>query len=101
MRIDPLEQAERLQVLDDPLAHAQPIDAGIFAGVFVVGAVGIEQVDHRQGIAQAGLVIVGIVAGGDLDDAGAEGRVDQKRSAMIGISRSVSGKSTCLPIRCL
>ena len=87
VRVDPLEQVERLQVLDDPLAHAQAIDAGVLAGIFVVGAVGVEQVDHRQRIAQAGLVVVGIVAGRDLDDAGAERRVDQER---IGDDRDLA-----------
>ena len=79
VRVDPFEQVECLQVLDDPLAHAQAIDAGVFAGIFVVGSVRIEQVDHRQALSQTGLIIVGIMAGSDLDDAGAEGRVDQER----------------------
>ena len=79
VRIDPLKQIERLQVLDHSLAHPQPIDPGILAGVFVVCAVGVEQVDHWQAVAQAGLIVVGVVAGGDLDDAGAERRVNQER----------------------
>ena len=60
------------------LRTTQPVEAGVLAGVLVVGAVRVEQVDHRQIVAQAGLVIVGVVAGRDLDDAGAEGRVDQQ-----------------------
>ena len=61
------------------------MEAGVGAGVLVVGAVGVEQVDHRQLVPQTGLVVVRVVGGGDLDAAGAELRVDQDGSAMIGI----------------
>ena len=48
---------------------------------------GLSRLIIGSAIAQTGLVIVGIMAGGDLDDAGAEGRVDQER---IGDDRDLA-----------
>ena len=37
------------------------VEAGVVAGVLVEGAVGVEEVDHRQLVAQAAGVVVGVV----------------------------------------
>ena len=76
--LDPLEKPAGLQVCHDPLAHDQPVEPGVLAGILVIRAVRVEEVDHRQTIAHAGLVIVGVVAGRDLHHAGAKSWVDQE-----------------------
>ena len=47
IRLDSLEKIAGLQVFHDPLAHDQPVQSGVFAGVFVVRAIRVEEVDHR------------------------------------------------------
>ncbi len=73
------EEALGFEVGHDALADLLAWQIGINPGVLVVGAVGVEEVDHREVVAQTGLVVVGVVRGGDLDAAGAELGIDEDR----------------------
>ncbi len=62
VRLDLLEQAERLQVSDDTLARLEPIETTVGLGnVVVEPGVGIENVDHLEVLALADLEIVEVV----------------------------------------
>jgi hypothetical protein len=96
-----LQHAEGFEVGDDGLARVEAVEAAVlFRCVVVDLGVQRQDRDHRQAVALADRVVVEVVRRRDLDAAGAEFEVDVA-SAMIGISRSVSGSFTILPIRCL
>ena len=75
VRLDLLEQAEGVEVGDHALAGLEAVQAGVGAGGggHVRGVV--DDLDLGQVVAAAGLEVVEVVGGGDLDDAGAELRV--------------------------
>jgi hypothetical protein len=89
-----------VEIGDDRFARVEAVEAAILLGGVVVDLrVEREDLDRREVVAQADLVVVEVVRGRDLDDAGAEFAVD----VVVGddrISRSVSGSVTILPIRC-
>ena len=70
--LDGLQQAVPLQLLDDPLAHLQPVLSFVVARVLVQSAVGVHDVDGGQAVSLADREVVVVVAGGDLQGAGAE-----------------------------
>ncbi len=66
-----------LQVGHDGLAGHEAVHAAVFlGGVLVDGGLQGQHHDHGQAVALAHLVVVGVVRGRDLDDAGAEFPVD-------------------------
>ncbi len=74
---DLLQQAEGIQVADDLFARHVTVHAAVGLGHLVVhGGVDGEQVDHRQVVALADVVVIEVVRGRDLDAAGAEVGVD-------------------------
>jgi hypothetical protein len=101
VRIDALEQARAARAPRRPLAGLEAVEA-LQRGrsVLVDARLRREDVDLRQGVALPDFVVVEIMRGGDLDAACAELRIDIVESAMIGISRSASGRRICRPIRC-
>ena len=74
--LDPLDQALGFQIVHDPPARLEPVEAAVSLGRIVVDpGVGVEDVDHLQPVALADLEIVEIVGRGDLDRAAALLRV--------------------------
>ena len=67
-----LQQAVSLQLLDDLLSHLEPVLSFVVARVLVQRAVGVHDVDGGQAVSLADLEVVVVVAGGDLQCAGAE-----------------------------
>ena len=75
LRLD--QQAERVQVGDDALARLEAIQAAVGGGCVVVDRrVEREHAEHRQTVALADCMVVGVVRRRHLDDAGAELAVD-------------------------
>ncbi len=72
-----IEQPQLVHVLRDGLARLEAVHAGVLAAVLIDGAVGVEDVDHRQLVAQTASVVVGVVGGRHLHAAGAQLRVHQ------------------------
>ncbi len=69
-------QAGRLHVGPQALAALEAVQAGVWAGVLVHRGVGVEHVDDRQAVPLADLVVGRVVAGRDLERAGAELPID-------------------------
>ena len=71
------QQAQRLEVGHHPLARHEAVEAAVGGGRVVVDrGVEIQHADHRQAMALAHGIVVGIVRRRHLDDAGAEFAVD-------------------------
>ena len=67
-----VEKPEFFHVLGHFLAGLVAVQPLVRPAVFVDGAVGIEDVDHRQLVPQAAAIVVGIVGRCHLDRAGAQ-----------------------------
>src|SRR5690606_241847 len=77
VRLDFLEQAGVLHVADQLLAAVETVETTVgFRRVVVDGAVGRQDVDQRQLVALADLVVVEVVRRGDFHAAGTELRID-------------------------
>ena len=74
------EGAGVLEVGDDALAGVEAVEPGVGSGGGGHVGVVVDDLDLGQVVALAGLEIVGVVRGGDFDDAGAElrGRRDRR-----------------------
>ena len=76
VRLHSLQQAQGIQIGDDALTRRQSVQAPIGSGGVVVdGRLRGQHVDHRQVMPQTHFVVVEVVGRGDLDAAGAKGRV--------------------------
>ena len=71
-----LDKAGLLEVFHDGLAAGEAVHAGIFAAMFIEGAVVIEDVDALEAVLHAEVVIVDVVGRGDFQGTGAEFAVD-------------------------
>ena len=69
---DLFEQAERFEIGYDLLAGFVAIEPGVLAAIRGDLCVAADDFDERERVAFAGFEIVGIVRGGDFNDAGAE-----------------------------
>jgi len=68
-------QPGRAHIGPQPLPAHETIETGIWPGVLVERRILVEDVDHRQVVALADLVVIRVVAGRDLERAGAKGAV--------------------------
>ena len=73
---DLVQQPFFFQVRDDLLAAVEAVHALIGPGVLVHGGVGVQDIDQGQVVPLGDLEVHRVVGRGDLDRAGAEGRVD-------------------------
>ncbi len=77
VRLDLLEQAERLEVGDHARARLEAVETAVGLRRGVGDAcIGRQHVDQRQAVALADLVVVEVVGRRDLHAAAAEGRID-------------------------
>lgn len=70
------EEPDLLEILDDLGAAVEPHHALVGASVIVDGALVIEDVDEGEVVPLAGIVIVGIMGGGDLHGSRTKGGID-------------------------
>ena len=76
VRLHLFKQAQGVQVGDDALPRRKAVQAPVGGrGAVVDGRLGGKHVDHRQAVPQPHFVVVEVVGGGDLDAAGAKGRI--------------------------
>ncbi|EKD34900.1 MAG: hypothetical protein ACD_75C02138G0001, partial [uncultured bacterium] len=73
---DFFKEAQAFEILDNLLAADEPVETGIGAGCFVHDALVIHDLQPRQVVAQADLVVVAVMGGSDLQRPGAELAVD-------------------------
>ena len=77
VRLDPLDEPERLQVGEDPRPRQSAVEAAVGGGHLVVErCVRVHDVDQGQAMTLAHLVVIEVVRRRDLDAAAAELRVD-------------------------
>jgi len=64
------EQSERFEVPDDGFSGGETVQGGVFSADFVDGGVGVEDVDEGEVVTEADGIVVWVVCGGDLEEAG-------------------------------